>query len=246
MTVPTIEDFDNATLDLQTVAEVSNVNYLSDTTANRSGDTLDTLQGRLKKLGYVPAIAYAGGISFGTNDNAKTIERDGLIYAPLASQLPFTTTGTWATDQANFLFIAQNESSVSEVGFQYNHLATAGQNYFAAAFDVDGTTGAISNVDKRTEYNITPSTFGPYQISGFPSDNGIIATVDCGALPYSIADFDVRMTPLEDNKVIELQITGFSNVSPTERTASATLRMYTKSGVADKFNFRVEFYLRAI
>jgi hypothetical protein len=246
MTVPTIEDFDNATLDLQTVAEVSNVGYSADTTVNRTGTVLDTLNGRLKKLGYEPAIAYSGGIFFNVNDNAKTIERNGLIYAPKASQLPFTTTGNWATDQTRFLFIAQGDpTNLANIGFQLQHSNSGEQNFWACSFEVNGATGAVSNVIKNGNYGITASTFGPYTIPSFPSPNGISAIVNFTALPFNIADFKCRATPLVDNRIMELQSTGFSNFAANNKEMNTTFRMVTDTGAASNFDFFVEFYVSA-
>ena len=105
-------DFDNAERDLRTVSATSNSRdpeTLAPITSytTRLGDQIDTLTGRLGKLGYLPPIDYASGILFTINDNTKTIDRDGIIYAPLSSELPFTTSGVWATDSSNF-FVIQN------------------------------------------------------------------------------------------------------------------------------------------
>lgn len=67
----------------------------SDLWVNRLGASKDTVTGRIKKLGYAVPSVYTGGISFLTNDNVKTVEESGLIYAPLPASLPFTTSGTW-------------------------------------------------------------------------------------------------------------------------------------------------------
>ena len=107
----TTQDFDNAEVDLQTVSAVSNsknqVGTPIDSTTTRLGDTSDTLNGRLKKLGYIPPIAYAGGISFTALDNVKTIEEAGVIYAPRPASMPFTTSGTFAGDDDDRFFVVQ-------------------------------------------------------------------------------------------------------------------------------------------
>lgn len=105
MTITTT-DFDNALLDLAFISEIANVDYTASTATNRNSDVVDTVIGRLAKLGYIPAVTYAGSISFTTNDNTKTVDRSGIIYAPLYSALPFTTSN-WATDEAKF-FIVQD------------------------------------------------------------------------------------------------------------------------------------------
>lgn len=65
------------------------------TTKTPGGREIDTLTGSLTKLGYQAPEDYAGAISFATTDNTKTIDRDGIIYAPYPSALPFVTSGTW-------------------------------------------------------------------------------------------------------------------------------------------------------
>lgn len=62
-----------------------------------------TLSGALAKLGYEPPIEYASGIVFSASDTMKTIDRDGIVYAALPSELPITTSGTWVGgDEASF------------------------------------------------------------------------------------------------------------------------------------------------
>lgn len=79
-----------------------------DTAETPDGQVRDTLTGRLKKLGYVPPVVYAAGITFTLpDDKVKTIERNGVIYAPLPSQIPFTTSGTWTGDDENKFFVVQ-------------------------------------------------------------------------------------------------------------------------------------------
>lgn len=249
MTVPSIEDFDNATLNLQTIEEVSNVNYSQDTTTNRTGTVLDTLQGRLKKLGYEPPIAYAGAISFTVADNAKTIERNGLIYAPLASNLPFTTSGTWGGDDENdFLLLAQDLATFpAGIGLEYDNLYQK-QNFWMARFKVDGTTGAISQTQKRGEFFgapqvVTLSTFGPFQTAGFPSDNTMICTVEADGFGGGLSNAQFKAIPVDSNRVVEYQT---SSINPVGNSASIVLRMYTQSGAPTKCDFFVEVFFQSV
>jgi len=73
----TTTDLDNTALDCLFISKVANVDYTSSTATNRDGDVIDTVIGRLAKLGYLPAIAYAGSIGFTINDSTKTIDRSG-------------------------------------------------------------------------------------------------------------------------------------------------------------------------
>lgn len=109
----TVTDLENATLDVTTIAETAMVGTDADTTTNREGKVLDTLQGRLNKLGFEPPVAYTAGITFtDSQDAAKTLDESGVIYACLASSRPFTTTGNFANDLPNF-FIVQDTGATA-------------------------------------------------------------------------------------------------------------------------------------
>jgi len=104
MTILTTTDLENTALDCLFISKVANVDYTSTTATNRDGDVIDTVIGRLARLGYEVPIAYAGSISFLATDYTKTIERSGIVYAPVTSALPFTTS-VWGTDAAKFFVI---------------------------------------------------------------------------------------------------------------------------------------------
>jgi len=106
----TILQLQNAALDAETLAEVCMVGYTADTTTNRDGDVINTLQGQLKLLGYIPPIAYAGSIAFLGTENTKTIERSGIVYAPLPSALPFTTSPICPVNSISFFCRVFNSS----------------------------------------------------------------------------------------------------------------------------------------
>jgi len=92
--------------DLQTISDVVESPAL--TTTTKSGRELDTLSGALVKLGFQPPVDYDSGIVFEVTDGTKTIDRDGIIYAPLPSALPFTTSGTWTADDEDKFFVVQS------------------------------------------------------------------------------------------------------------------------------------------
>lgn len=104
----TIQQLIDAGLDVDTIEQVTmNNGYTGDTTTNRDGVTIDTLEGRLKRLGFDVPIAYAGAISFAANDRTKTISFSGNIYAPRVEDLPFTTSGTWVGDDEDKFYSVQ-------------------------------------------------------------------------------------------------------------------------------------------
>jgi len=114
----TLQQLINAGLDADTFAQATNSDgYNGDTTTNRDGVTINTLQGLAKKLGYQPPISYSGGISYTNTDITKTVDFGGNIYAPVVNNIPFTTSGTWAgADEDNFYPIQTVQVPVNSVG----------------------------------------------------------------------------------------------------------------------------------
>ena len=109
----TVTDLQNAALDDTFFKEVTKSRVGGEAggakilvATNRLAEQSDTLDGRLTKIGFLPPVAYAGSIAFGADENTKTIERSGVIYAPNPSDLPFTTTGTWVGDDENKFYIS--------------------------------------------------------------------------------------------------------------------------------------------
>ena len=110
MTELTVEDLENAALDTQTIADVANVTNSDLTTINRANVVINTLLGQLSLIGYIPPFEYIDGstiVAFNLGDNLVTINRLGIVYAPLPSALPFTTTGTWVGVDEDKFFVVQ-------------------------------------------------------------------------------------------------------------------------------------------
>lgn len=200
-----IQQLIDAGLDATTLAQVAmSDGFADDTTTNRDGVTIDTVQGRLKKLGYEVPVIYAVAISFTANDRTKTIDRSGVIYAPLPSELPFTTSGTWVGDDEDKFFVIQGLT-------KYIADSLYRQNYASLAEAVSGSYIEGSNVS-TSEYSpgsifggatydvvltssVTPNGINIIQSTGDPTlslvlqDNGsaIIAS-QWGVLPGEIVD----------------------------------------------------------
>lgn len=104
-TTVTAADITGLKADILTVEEVVESTAL--TTVTKNGLVIPTLTGRLSELGYLPPIAYAGSIAFLATENTKTVERNGIVYAPKITELPFTTTGTWAADDEDKFYVVQ-------------------------------------------------------------------------------------------------------------------------------------------
>ena len=64
-------------------------------------------------VGWQPEIPYESGIYFADTDFNKLVGYNDNSYSPIASQLPFTTTGNWSTDQFKFKQVNSNVISVN-------------------------------------------------------------------------------------------------------------------------------------
>lgn len=148
--------------DLQTINDVVESPDL--TTTTKSGREVDTLTGALTKLGYQPPVAYAGGISFTGSDGTKTIERNGIVYAPLPSALPFTTSGTWAADDEDKFFVVQSVMLYSgDVIINYPTVVNMQADASLQLGNVVHTEGYLASGDGGgARYRVYPSgTFTP-------------------------------------------------------------------------------------
>ncbi len=151
-----INDLINGKEDLETIAEVAMVGTSSDTTINRQGVQVDTIEGRLKKIGFEPPIAYAAGITFtGPADAVKTIDNGGIVYGCLASARPFTTTGNFSADVASFYVIQDGNQVAGNVRTDQSNSYELGTNQsFDAAsantFNLDGQDlgDKLANIDQ--------------------------------------------------------------------------------------------------
>ncbi|MCP4984688.1 MAG: right-handed parallel beta-helix repeat-containing protein [Colwellia sp.] len=101
--VPTIEDIYAAKAAMD---DIQSFTYdAADSFIDANEITRDTIAGRIKKMGYEVPLTYTGGIVFAVDDNVKTVEESGVVYAAKPSVLPFTTDGTFANDAAKFFAI---------------------------------------------------------------------------------------------------------------------------------------------
>jgi len=153
----TVTDLENATLDVTTIGEVAMVGTDADTTTNREGKTLDTLQGRINKIGYEPPVAYGAGITFqDAQDSAKTIEQSGAIYGCIPSARPFTTTGNFAADSVNFFTVQDQLGSNGNVRNDTNNTYSNGTTQafdLATANQINATSMQVNSKDVGTSVN---------------------------------------------------------------------------------------------
>ena len=92
------------------------VNQRNSTTwTDRLGVTRKTVFGAFQEITYKTPVAYATGLSFLTTDANKTVEESGIVYAPLNSSLPFTTSGTFSGDDDARFYPVQDKNNVIRV-----------------------------------------------------------------------------------------------------------------------------------
>lgn len=116
MATLTIADLDNGKRDLETVDAVANSQ--ADTTTTRYGQQTLTLAGALRRLGWQAPVPYVSGL---TVDHATmTVEKDGVVYRPDPSLVPFTT-GAWNPDQWR---VVANTHDTNQV-YQFSSLSEA-------------------------------------------------------------------------------------------------------------------------
>lgn len=113
-------DIEGLKSDIETIDEV--VESTEDTVLSKNNQSIYTLRGQLKRLGYLVPINYVGGISFGVNDSAKTIDESGVIYAPIVDELPFTTSGTWIGDDEDKFYVVQSSRDAAGIDLTVNGL----------------------------------------------------------------------------------------------------------------------------
>ncbi|MEG0968322.1 MAG: hypothetical protein RSE32_14290 [Comamonas sp.] len=116
MATLTIADLDNGKRDLETVDAVAN--SPADFTPTRFGDSVLTLAGALRRLGYQPPVPYASGLN--VDSGLFTVLHDGLVYAPDPTLVPFTT-GAWDASQWR---VVQNTAGTNFV-YQFPTLGAA-------------------------------------------------------------------------------------------------------------------------
>ena len=148
----------------------SAVNLQSDTWQDRLAITRDTVNGRIKKMGYTVPVAYVASIVFGVNDNVKTVDEGSVVYAPLPSALPFTTSGTFVGDDDARFFVVQgltNDQLINDLSQTINFDDVAEYKAFGTLLPVtkrvyladrDAYFNVIAGAGTANTFNIIAST----------------------------------------------------------------------------------------
>lgn len=176
--------------DIVTIDDV--VESSLDTTTTKSGKVINTLLGQLKLLGFQPPVTYAASIVFTTNDGTKTVDEAGVVYAPLPSALPFTTSGTFIGDDDARFFVVQGvtlgdlaaNSGSSLIGYDEGSTGSIPTtveaelqktfyltNYTTLQEALDAAAGAILYIDRDITIlpNVTSTASDDTTVIGMPS-----------------------------------------------------------------------------
>ena len=233
----TVADFDNAKTDLKTVSAVSNsrdpeTSAAIDEYQTRLGDDIDTLVGRLKRIGYLPPIAYAAAISFTITDNVKTIDRSGIIYAPKPSELPFTTSGTWGGDDEDKFFVIQGVVDADMSDYVFARFATANDLVAGSSVNLGSVTFSdILGRQVETEINNTSSNAGGNKYLITTSNPGHLSTLISGI--YQGVNHDLGggfyAKAVVDNGYLDVEVGGVAESSADNNNALTSCASFCNS-----------------
>jgi len=154
MTQITVADLNNAKLDVDSIADIANSTAVS--VVDRLGATRLTANEAIRRMGYQVPVAYASSIVM--NTPTQTVDYLGIVYAPLPTMIPFTTSGTFETTK---FYVVQSSDTVKKYNTYADLLASGGSildkqradmsGYHAAgdgggnSFYWDGTSTATDN-----------------------------------------------------------------------------------------------------
>jgi len=144
--------------DVDDVATAANgLKIKSITKINTDAQTL--FDASLQALALQPPITYAASIVFTTSDLTKTVDEAGVVYAPLVSALPFTTSGTFVGDDDARFYVVQNGAAS---GISATPTAPlTGVNVQDQLDELAALSGVFRNYLVNPEFRINQSGVGP-------------------------------------------------------------------------------------
>ena len=131
MTQITVADLDNAKLDVNTIADIANDTGVS--VIDRLGATRLTVNEAVRRMGYQVPVTYASSIVISTL--TQTVDYLGVVYAPLPTMIPFTTSGTFETTK---FYVIQNNEIVKKYNTYADLLASGGAILDGTRADMSG------------------------------------------------------------------------------------------------------------
>lgn len=131
MTQITVTDLDNAKLDVNTIADIANGTGVS--VVDRLGATRLTANEAVRQMGYQVPVTYATSLVMSTL--TQTVDYLGVVYAPLPTMIPFTTSGTFETTK---FYVIQNNEIVKKYNTYADILASGGAIVDGAIAETSG------------------------------------------------------------------------------------------------------------
>lgn len=131
MTQITVADLDNAKLDVDTIADIANDTGVS--VIDRLGATRLTANEAIRRMGYQVPVTYAASLVMSTL--TQTVDYLGVVYAPLPTMIPFTTSGTFETTK---FYVIQNNEIVKKYNTYADLLASGGAILDGTRADMSG------------------------------------------------------------------------------------------------------------
>ena len=190
----------------------SSVNTQALTWTDRLGVVRDTVHGRITKMGYTVPVAYAASIAFTVSDNVKTVDENGIVYAPLPSALPFTTTGTWGVSGVsgdNLKFIIAQGVTVQSI------IDDSSQAYEFVTFNeaINFTSlvgGKVLHIKDRNGVSSIWDTVSASSVT--PNTDGIVLSIGSPTIAIVLRNKDINT---EESIASVIQTTnGFNDIDP--------------------------------
>jgi len=150
MTQITVADLNNAKSDVDTIANIANSTSTSVT--DRLGATRLTANEAIRRMGYQVPVTYATSLVMSTL--TQTVDYLGVVYAPLPTMIPFTTSGTFETTK---FYVIQNNEIVKKYNTYADILASGGAILDNTRADTSGYN-SIGDGGANSFYYSTAST----------------------------------------------------------------------------------------
>ena len=138
----TPQDLDNAELDAELFARVALVNYSGPTTTNRAGTVIDTLEGRLSRIGLETPFGYVAGAEI--TRRSQTVNYNSVRYSYIGG-LPYTLPPA---------FVPSLWSQIPDLEDIASNTAAIGQN----TANIQANADAIANISTTNGGNSRAST----------------------------------------------------------------------------------------
>jgi len=116
------------------------------TWTDRLGVARKTVWGAFSEITYKAPVSYVIGLSFLTTDANKTVEEAGVVYAPLNSALPFTTSGTFSGDDDGRFYPVQDKNNVIRVTTIADIEAYSAPDGYVFSLNAGGRSGTFDVV----------------------------------------------------------------------------------------------------